>query len=288
MHQPSGPDTHTALSLLGTRAILGEGRQTRGWQRSQARQLPGFSAGKWGRRSAENKAPTAAQRSSVPDQQITRLRGASVWRGHTAELGLGHLPLTRQGWDRGAWLRNVPVPILPTGTPRPAPLGEWSQLPARRGGGGERRRRRCSRPLLRAASWKDPWKKQAVLRKNPGRARSTLLPVPLPEPPLESRMLGGCWVAVTPEAPLLWLETLLRRLGGSESSLLVLDLRGAPAAPGRPLLTHADPSGLVASPPHPTAGVRQNRGSLPTPARPRGAQRAGSSVDVGPSLGQRA
>ena len=40
-------------------------------------------------------------------------------------------------------------------------------------------------------------------------------------------------MAVTPEAPLLWLETLLRHLGGTKSSLLVLDLRGAPAAPGR-------------------------------------------------------
>lgn len=63
-------------------------------------------------------------------------------------------------------------------------------------------------------------------------------------------------MAVTPEAPLLWLETLLRSLGGAESSLLVLDLK---RGPGRSLFTHTDPSGLTASPPRPTAGMQQNQ-----------------------------
>ena len=181
--QPSNPDAYTVLLHLGTRAVLGEGRQTRGWQQSQARQLPDFSVGKWGRRSAENKAPTAAQRSSVPGEQIMRLRGASVRRGHAADLGLGHLPLTGQGWDREARLRNVPSPSSPQKRP--------NQLPPRPVGGvgeeGSCVQLPGSSVLPRG---RNPWKKQAVFRKNLGEVQE--IPCSLfnfPEPLLKSQML---------------------------------------------------------------------------------------------------
>ena len=189
--QPSDPDVHTVLLRLGTRAVLGEGRQTRGWQWSQARQLPDFSAGKWGRRSAENKAPTAAQRSSFHGQQITWLRGAAVWRVHPGELGLGHLPLTRQGWDCMAQLRNVPISVLPTETSKPVPSGEWSQLPAQHGGevgeGGSSVQLPGSSLLPRG---RNPWKKREVFRKDLGEVQE--IPCSLfnfPEPLLKSQML---------------------------------------------------------------------------------------------------
>lgn len=114
-----------------------------------------------------------------------------MWRVHPGELGLGHLPLTGQGWDRTARLRNVPVSVLPTETPKPAPLGEWSRLPAQRGGevgeGGSSVQLPGSSLLPRG---RNPWKKREVFRKDLGEVQE--IPCSLfnfPEPLLKSQML---------------------------------------------------------------------------------------------------
>lgn len=84
-----------------------------------------------------------------------------------------------------------PVPILPTETPKPAPLVKWSQLPPRPVGGVGEEGSCVQLPGSSALPrGRNPWKKQAVFRKNLGEVQE--IPCSLfnfPEPLLKSQML---------------------------------------------------------------------------------------------------